>query len=372
MSSSDEECDCCSVKIYRTNGFWYTYAYDTLNAFVTKLKVELAVKGMNLPVDIEQKLLTDSKDTKWISYEDKFRLLHEFDRFINLELRSRLEQLHIPYNEKDKYVNVVNYAKANNLDLTNKDVLLKDVCVWLGITNWNAVSGGQCRQLQRLKETIKQMAQAAGKMYKKKSRKIYKSRKISKNNMNKLLIGGEPKKKVLIMCQRKTGFEEDWRTDRVEDTIIPKINLVISRLLGNNDDISIVYLSDIGYEYRKGTVDVNCNLDGITACSKEFIAKNRNSFDLIILQTCPFFLMDYHILHNLLKPNGILGVTVFPNGILFQKYGFNNEQHLIPYVPKDLFELETSDDFYISQNILQFRKIQPLVGSNKKKSKRNK
>jgi hypothetical protein len=82
--------------------------------------------------------------------------------------------------------------------------------------------------------------------------------------------------------------------------------------------------------------------------------------------------MDYHILHNLLKPNGILGVTVFPNGILFQKYGFNNEQHLIPYVPKDLFELETSDDFYISQNILQFRKIQPLVGSNKKKSKRNK
>jgi hypothetical protein len=174
------------------------------------------------------------------------------------------------------------------------------------------------------------------------------------------------------MCQRKTGFEEDWRTDRVEDTIIPKINLVISRLLGNNDDISIVYLSDIGYEYRKGTVDVNCNLDGITSCSKEFIAKNRNSFDLIILQTCPFFLMDYHILHNLLKPNGILGVTVFPNGILFQKYGFNNEQHLIPYVPKDLFELETSDDFYISQNILQFRKIQPLVGSNKKKSKRNK
>jgi hypothetical protein len=175
---------------------------------------------------------------------------------------------------------------------------------------------------------------------------------------------------VLIICQRKTGFEDKLSTDRVEDTIIPKINLVISHLLGNNDDISIVYLSD--KKDRDGTVDVNCDLNGITSCSKEFIAKNTNSFDLIILQTCPFFLMDYHILHNLLKPNGILGVTVFPNGILFQKYGFNNEQHLIPYVPKDLFELETSDDFYISQNILQFRKIQPLVGSNKKKSKRNK
>ncbi len=92
-------------------------------------------------------------------------------------------------------------------------------------------------------------------------------------------------KKVLIICQRKTGFEDKLSTDRVEDTIIPKINLVISHLLGNNDDISIVYLSD--KKDRDGTVDVNCDLNGITSCSKEFIAKNRNSFDLIILQTCP-------------------------------------------------------------------------------------
>ena len=117
--------------------------------------------------------------------EIKIRLLHEFDRFINLELRERLARLHIPYNEKDKYVNVVNYAKSQKLDLSNDAVLLTDVCVWLGLTDWNSVTGGQSRQLQRIKKTIKQMSQAGGKLYKKKSRytrRMYKNSKINKKN----------------------------------------------------------------------------------------------------------------------------------------------------------------------------------------------
>ncbi len=182
MSSLDEDepSDDAPSRLYKTNGFWYLSAYETLNSFVSKLKLELALKGMNFPLDIEQKLLTDFKDTEWKSMEIKFKLLFEFDRFIKLELRSRLERLHIPYNEKDNYVNVVNYAKAKKLDLSNDTILRNDVCVWLGLTDWHSSSGGQSRQLEKIKNTIEQMSRAGGKLYKKKSRKIYKFRKLSK------------------------------------------------------------------------------------------------------------------------------------------------------------------------------------------------
>ena len=176
----DEDSDNGNERLYRTNGFWYTNAYHTLNSFVSKLKLEIALKGMDLPFDVEQKLLTDFKDTEWKSMETKIKLLKEFDKFINLELISRLKRLHIPYNKKDNYVNVVNYAKANNIDLSNDTILLNDVCVWLGLTDWNSNSGGQSIQLERIKNTIKQMSQAGGKKYKKKSRRIAKIRKISK------------------------------------------------------------------------------------------------------------------------------------------------------------------------------------------------
>ena len=183
--------------------------------------------------------------------------------------------------------------------------------------------------------------------------KTNKSKTNKGKHINRILIGGESKK-VLVMCQRKTGLMSRLRTDTVEDIVIPKINLLISHLFGN-DDISIVYLSHINSQ--EGTVDINCNLNGITQCSKDFIAKNRNSFDLIILQTCPFSVMNYHILHSLLKPNGILGTTGLPDEMMFREQNFSYLEYLIPFIPNDLFELETSDDFYISQHILLFRKI---------------
>ena len=65
-----------------------------------------------------------------------------------------------------------------------------------------------------------------------------------------------------------------------------------------------------------GEIDINCELDGITECSKKFISENKNSFDLIILQSCPFILMKYSIIYDLLKPSGILGITSYPKNIL--------------------------------------------------------
>ena len=118
--------------------------------------------------------------------------------------------------------------------------------------------------------------------------------------------GGDTKK-VLVLCQRKTGrsITDDYN---VEDVVVPRIAELIQRLFGANTEI--IYMTKLTSQYQ-GTVDIDCYLDGKTECSKEFISKNANSFDLIILQTCPLIL-NFDILINLLKPTGMIGFTAFP------------------------------------------------------------
>jgi hypothetical protein len=106
-------------------------------------------------------------------------------------------------------------------------------------------------------------------------------------------------KQVLVLCQRKTG--NDW-LGKVEDKIIPSIKNVVENLIGSDYDITyMTYIKDTTDLREIGECDINCKLDGITECSKNFISENKKSFDLIILQTCPFIVMDYGIIYNLLK-----------------------------------------------------------------------
>jgi len=119
---------------------------------------------------------------------------------------------------------------------------------------------------------------------------------------------------VLVLCQRKTGIHYSGKWN-VEDIIIPEINNIVKKLIGSVHKIT--YMTDMTEETGHGTIDIDCKLDGLTDCSKDFIVKNKNTFDLIILQTCPFILMDYPILYNLLKKDsGIVVLAAFPSNIL--------------------------------------------------------
>lgn len=188
----------------------------------------------------------------------------------------------------------------------------------------------------------------------------------SNSIIKKLLIGGVPKK-VLVMCQRKTGLSDTVNPYKVEDIIVPKINLLIRSLFGN-DDISVIYMSDI--RENEGTVDINCNLNGINECSKKFISENKNSFDLIILQTCPLYLMKYSILHSLLKPNGMLGVTAMPYELMREERIFDVSNNVSRNIPKKLFEIEANDDFFLALNIILYSKVNRDGGADKKRSRR--
>ena len=176
MESDDDE-----IVIFRTDGYWYVNAFNILNKFVNKLKIELAFEKRDLPFDIESKVLAIMDEKNWKSMPEQIKLLNEYNKFINLELRSRLATLGVQYDESDIYINVVIYAKMKGINILDEKILLNEVCPWLGINDWYSNSRGRTIQLQKLKRTIKRM-NGGSKLYKKRSRKLRRSRNVKKSN----------------------------------------------------------------------------------------------------------------------------------------------------------------------------------------------
>jgi hypothetical protein len=179
---------------------------------------------------------------------------------------------------------------------------------------------------------------------------------------NKLLKGGDGKK-VLVLCQRKTGLTSTGSL--VEKTITPEINKHIYKLMGTNT--TIIYLTKITTE-NPGTADYDCLLQRDSPCTTNFIAEHGNSFDLIILQTCPFIYIHYDVIHSLLKPDGYLGLMVVPNN--WNKEPMNTTKQLIfDRIQSKNFVLHTDRP---DTDIILFKKGMQSAGKNynRKKSRR--
>ena len=186
---------------------------------------------------------------------------------------------------------------------------------------------------------------------------------------HKLLKGGDGKK-VLVLCQRKTGKRHPFSPDdkeTVEETVTPIINGYIDTLMGTNTtNTTIIYLTKITSEHP-GTADYDCLLrQRDSPCATNFIAEHGNSFDLIILQTCPFIYFDYDIIHSLLKPDGYLGLMVVPNK-------WNIEQ--LSRTKNLIFDRIKSTNFVLhleSPEIILFKKGTQSAGKNynRRKSRR--
>jgi hypothetical protein len=115
-------------------------------------------------------------------------------------------------------------------------------------------------------------------------------------------------KQVLVLCQRKTGSLYGYGKTAVEDLIVPQINDLVRRNLG--DDVNIEYLTNIGS--NDGSSDYNFILDKFNPPAKDFISNHKGYYSLIILNTCPYFIMDYELIYDLLEPQGIMVFTIFP------------------------------------------------------------
>jgi len=113
-------------------------------------------------------------------------------------------------------------------------------------------------------------------------------------------------KKVLVLCQRKTGGVKD--AEYVEKNI-KRINEYVEDYF-KTDQIQIEYLS--GMDGREGTVDYHFDFSNDDD-TREFVKNNTNEYSMIIIYTCPFiiFVNSEIILRNL---NSLLinhGVLVF-------------------------------------------------------------
>lgn len=133
-------------------------------------------------------------------------------------------------------------------------------------------------------------------------------------------------KKVLVMCQRKSG--ENFL---IEQQVVPKIYEVVYSLLGyGNSYFDIKYVSGItrnkiheregeGNEENLENVDYKLELTYANALTdanvRQFIEDNINSYALIILNTCPYSLMDFRLIHDLLEPNGLLFFSAFQENV---------------------------------------------------------
>jgi hypothetical protein len=138
-----------------------------------------------------------------------------------------------------------------------------------------------------------------------------------------------PNKKVLILCQRKAGpfYAGRESTKNIEEEVAPKINDLVHFLLG--PETTIEYLSSLTGEHAKGNVDIKGELSLTSSTNlilnhgeveeeisvKEFINRNRGTYALIILNTCPFMFMDFTIIDDLLAPTGLIVFSAYPRAI---------------------------------------------------------
>lgn len=178
---SFEESDQPELIIHRTDGFWYRSAFRILGKFVNKLKMDIVLSKRDLPFDIETMILTmaEKDQDKYIPMSEQIRLLGDYNTFIHSELRTQLTKLKIPLHH-DIYANVINYAKAKGLNLSDNTVLLNEVLPWLGTEDWSSNTGARSRQLSKIKHKIQTLM--GGKFNMKKSRKLQRRRKISRRS----------------------------------------------------------------------------------------------------------------------------------------------------------------------------------------------
>ena len=169
-------------------------------------------------------------------------------------------------------------------------------------------------------------------------------------------------KKVLVLCQRKTG-PLHFTPKRVEEIITPKIDTLVKNILGT-DDYTIEYLSDKrGHE--EGDVDIEGSLEKNESdeFTSDFLSKNKNSYSMIILNTCPFSLMPYPVIYKLLVENGLMVFSAYPSNIKDTQYKF---KLYIP--PADRFSNITTDDM----DAVMYKKIQKQSAGKKITKKKNK
>jgi len=118
------------------------------------------------------------------------------------------------------------------------------------------------------------------------------------------------KKHILVLCQRKASH-----TDSNVEKVSQEINRYVEENFGLNTTIE--YLTSGVGDAESFDADYKFALNNDSAEALHFIETHKEYYSVIILNTCPFAFMDYKIIYNLLKPEGIIVFKTFINNPVF-------------------------------------------------------
>jgi hypothetical protein len=123
------------------------------------------------------------------------------------------------------------------------------------------------------------------------------------------------KKQVLVLCQRKTGSgsvygqkDDPEKEKKNVEKSVKKIENYTREFFAQTENIHIEYLSQ--FPRGAGTADYNFTF-GDNVRTLNFVNKNREKYDLVILYTAPFVVFvqnDYMYgpINEILKPNSFV------------------------------------------------------------------
>ena len=123
----------------------------------------------------------------------------------------------------------------------------------------------------------------------------------------KTQISGQQKNQVLVLCQRREGFNEKIS---IKDHLIPTLEKIINTFLKEkmgNDIADIKYMVDLDSTKEQDKADFNIVLYNHSQKGREFRDHHLKFYDLVVLQTCPFMYMK--MVRDILKDDGYLICT---------------------------------------------------------------
>jgi hypothetical protein len=174
-------------------------------------------------------------------------------------------------------------------------------------------------------------------------------------------------KRVLVLCQRKTSIipidkdEVDSVASYIDKYIA--LNTPVRTPVGTPKDVrvKVEYLTyhhgERRHEEKRGTETPSAYADHIFLLSRtnqyssdaifiekkilleKFLEEHNNTYDVIILNTCPLSLLDYNIIYQLLNSTGILVVKLFgnPESSPSKDSDPSVARTIIKYIPPSLF-----------------------------------
>ena len=125
-------------------------------------------------------------------------------------------------------------------------------------------------------------------------------------------------KRILVLCQRKVS-EVPQDVKEVTDVVSELENYIKTQF---GSDVTIEYLTYHTAETHKAYADYMFPLSRVNMFGNPEMHKVNNEnldkflernikYDVIILNTCPLRWLDFNIIHELLKPSGIIVIKLF-------------------------------------------------------------